>query len=53
MKENTEIRAANENKIVQNLRIKEDSHWEEIKFDYNDFPSYTELANGLLSQIKQ
>ena len=53
MKENTEIRAANESQQVNNIQIKENGHWEEIKFDHQDFPSYTELTGELLNIVKK
>ena len=34
MKENTEIRAANESQQVNNIQIKENRRWGEIKFDH-------------------
>ena len=52
MKENTKIRAANESQQVNNIYIKENRHWEEIKFDHQDFPSYTELTSELFNIVK-
>ena len=53
MKENTEIRAANESQPVNNIQIKESRHWGEIKFNHQDFPSYTKLTGKLLNKVKE
>ena len=53
MKENTEIRAANESQQVNNIQIKENRRWGEIKFDHQDFPSYTKLTGELLNIVKK
>ena len=50
MKENTEIRAANESQQVNNIQIKESRRWGEIKFNHQDFPSYTKLTGELPSK---
>ena len=49
----TEIRAVNKGEIIQHVQIKGDDCCDEIEFDYNDFPSYTELKGQLLDKVKR
>ena len=55
MKEQTEIRAANEKQQVNNIQIKKNQNGEEIQFcffKYQDLPSYIELTGELLNLVK-